>query len=177
MNLRSRLVAWLPVSVSAGALATLIMDLAMLAAARVGGASTSGPDRLGPGIIGRWAYGLLRGEWRHEDITREPSRRGELALGILTHYGTGIVLTQAYLVAARRVGGRPSVRHATGFGIASAALPLLVLFPSLGYGPFGLRSGDAARIDAIMLIGHVAFGMGIGWSVAFLGPRHPSTRA
>ena len=48
------------------------------------------------------------------------------------------------------------------FGVASAALPLLVLFPSLGYGPFGLRSGEAIRIDVTMLLGHVAFGVGIG---------------
>jgi hypothetical protein len=152
------------------------MDLAMLAAARLGG-SAPGPDRLGPGIIGRWALGLLRGDWRHADITREPARCGELSAGILTHYATGMALTQAYLLLARQLGGRMSLAGATAFGIASAALPLLVLFPSLGYGPFGLRSGDAARIDAIMLVGHIAFGIGIGCSVARLGEQRGSASA
>jgi hypothetical protein len=152
------------------------MDTAMLAAARASG-TASGPDRLGPDVIGRWAYGLLRGQWRHRDITREPPRRGEFALGILTHYATGIALTQAYLLATHRAGGRPSLRGATAFGIASAALPLLALFPSLGYGPFGLRSGYAASIDTIMLIGHVAFGIGIGLSVKRFGTGGASTKA
>jgi hypothetical protein len=51
-------------------------------------------------------------------------------------------------------------------------LPLLVLFPSLGYGSFGLRSGDAARVDRIMLLGHAAFGVGIGlWAPRFADRR------
>ena len=57
------------------------------------------------------------------------------------------------------------------FSIASAALPLLVLHPSLGYGWFGLRSG-AARLDRIMLIRHTAIGIGIGlWAPWFLARR------
>ncbi|MGD0123051.1 MAG: DUF2938 family protein [Candidatus Limnocylindrales bacterium] len=158
----------IPVAVPAGALATLTMDLAMVAAARYGrGVFTS--DRLGPDVIGRWAGGLLRGRWRHRDIGSEPAYPGELALGILTHYATGIVLTQAFLVLPRRGNGRPSFLGATGFGIATAALPLLVLYPSLGYGCFGLRSGEAARPNRIMLLGHTAFGIGIGlWSPYFV---------
>jgi hypothetical protein len=148
----------------------MTMDLAMLAAARFGGAAFSS-DRLGPDVIGRWASGLLHGEWRHRDITSEPPRRGELALGILTHYATGIILTQAYLLLARRWDPCASLLGATGFGVASAALPLLVLFPSLGYGWFGLHSGDAARVDRIMLLGHTAFGLGIGLSAPRFAKR------
>lgn len=113
-------------------------------------------------MTGRWAADLLRGRWRHGDIRSEPPRRGELALRLLTHYVTGIILTQAFLLLPRRGNGRPSVPAATAFGIATAALPLLVMFPSLGYGWFGLRSGDAARLGRIMLLGHTAFGVGIG---------------
>ena len=161
----------IPAGVPVGALATLTMDLAMVAAALYGrGAFTS--DRTGPDVIGRWAAGLLRGRWRHHDIRSEPTQRGELALGILTHYATGIVLTQAYLELSHRGNGRPSFLGATGYGIATAILPLLVLYPSLGYGWFGLRSGEAARIGRIMLLGHTAFGMGIGlWAPHFEGPR------
>ncbi|MGZ6266442.1 MAG: DUF2938 family protein, partial [Candidatus Limnocylindrales bacterium] len=125
-------------------------------------------DRLGPGVIGRWAADLVRGRWHHGDITSEPARRGELGLGILTHYGTGIILTQAFLLLPRRGNRRPSFPGGMAFGIATAALPLLVLFPSLGYGWFGIRSGDAARLERIMLLGHTAFGVGIGlWAPRF----------
>ena len=162
-----------PAGVPAGVLATITMDVAMVAAGRIGGRAFTS-DRLEVDVVGRWAADLMRGRWRHGDITREPARRGELALGLLTHYTTGIVLTQAFVLLPRRGKGRPSFRGGTAFGIATAALPLLVLFPSLGYGWFGLRSGDAARIDRIMLLGHTAFGVGIGMWAPRFDRRRPS---
>ncbi len=46
------------------------------------------------------------------------------------------------------------------------------MFPSMGYGWFGLRSGDAARLNRIMLLGHTAFGVGIGlWAPRFAERR------
>ena len=162
----------LPAGVPAGALATMTMDVAMVAAARYGrGAFTS--DRIGPDMIGRWAAGLLRGRWRHRDIRSEPAQPGELALGMLTHYATGIILTQAYLEMARLANGRPSFLGGTGYGIATAVFPLLILYPSMGYGWFGLRSGEAARIGRIMLLGHTAFGIGIGLSAPYFAGRRP----
>ena len=149
----------------------MTMDVAMVAAARFGGAAFRS-DRLGPDVIGRWAYGLSRGRWRHADIRSEPAPRGELALGILTHYATGIILTQAYLLLSRRSGARPSLLGATVFGIASAALPLLVLFPSLGYGWFGLRTGDAARMTGSCSSATRRSASGSGCRRArFAGPR------
>jgi len=50
----------------------------------------------------------------------------------------------------------------TVYGISTAVLPLLMMFPSMGYGRFGLRSGEAGRLNRIMLVGHIAFGVGIG---------------
>ena len=160
-----------PAGVAAGVLATITMDLAMVAASRFGGnAFTS--DRIGPDVTGRWAADLARGRWRHEDIRREPARLGELELGLLTHYLTGIILTQGFLLLPRRADARPSFAAGTAFGIATAVLPLLALFPSLGYGWFGLRSGDAARLNRIMLLGHTAFGVGIGlWAPRFTDRR------
>ena len=152
-------------------LATITMDVAMVAAGSLGGSAFTS-DRLGPDMIGRWADGLLRGRWRHDDIRSEPARRGELALGLLTHYGTGIVLTQAFLLLQRRGDGRPSLLGGTAYGIATSALPLFVMFPSMGYGFLGLQSGDAARLGRIMLLGHTAFGLGIGlWAPRFAEPR------
>ena len=156
-----------PAGVPAGVLATITMDGAMVTASLLGG-SAFNSDRLGPDMIGRWAAGLLRGRWRGGDIRGDLARRGELALGILTHYVTGISLTQAFLQLPRRGSGRPSFLGGTVFGIATAVLPLLIMFPSMGYGWFGLRSGEAARLNRIMLVGHIAFGVGIGlWAPRF----------
>lgn len=161
----------LPAGVPAGVLATITMDAAMVAAGSLGG-SIFASERLGLDMIGRWAGGLLRGRWRHDDIRRVPAQRGELGLGLLTHYGTGIVLTQAFLLLARRGSRRPGFVAGTVFGIATAVLPLLVMFPSMGYGWLGLRTGDAARLNRIMALGHVAFGVGIGlWAPRFAERR------
>ena len=150
-----------PAGVPAGTLATVAMDLAMVAASILGG-SAFRSDRLGPDMIGRWAAGLLRGRWRGADISREPAQRGELALGLATHYLTGVVLTQAFLLASPLWRGRQGFLAGTMYGISTAVLPLLMMFPSMGYGWFGLRSGEAGRLNRIMLVGHIAFGVGIG---------------
>ena len=150
-----------PAGVPAGVLATVVMDGAMVAASVLGG-SAFRSDRLGPEMIGRWAAGLLRGRWRRVDISREPAQRGELALGLATHYVTGVVLTQAFVLAPARWRGRRGFLAGTVYGISTAVLPLLIMFPSMGYGWFGLRSGEAGRLNRIMLVGHIAFGVGIG---------------
>lgn len=160
-------VAGLPV----GVLATVTMDAAMVLASRFGtGAFAS--DKIGLEVIGRWVGGLGRGRWRHADITAEPRQRGELAMGLATHYVTGIVLTQSYFLLLRRAGLRPDMAKATAFGLATGVLPLLFMFPSMGYGCCGLRSGDASRLVRVMLVGHTAFGVGIGlWSSLRSGGR------
>jgi len=142
-----------------GALATVTMDAAMVAAA-IGGREAFSSERLSPQIIGRWAAGLLRGRFRHEDVSREEPVPGELALGMATHYATGIALTGAFLLASGR--GRRTLTRAVGYGVATSVFPLFVMFPSMGYGPAATRSGEAGRMNRTMLVGHVAFGAGIG---------------
>jgi len=172
MGVRPTRLKRVPAAVPAGVLATVTMDVAMVAAERLGGSAFTS-SRLSPDMIGRWAADLARGRWRHEDITSEPAQRGEVWLGLLTHYSTGIILTQAFLLLPRRGNGRPSFPAATAFGIATGVLPLLVMFPSMGYGSFGIRSGEALRINRIMLLGHTAFGIGIGLGACLFAPRRP----
>jgi hypothetical protein len=174
MDVRPTRAIRVPAGVPGGVLATITMDVAMVAASILGG-TTFTSDRIGPDLIGRWAAGLLRGRWRSGDISREPAQRGEFALGLATHYVTGVVLTQAFLLAPRRWRGRRDVLAGTVYGIATAVLPLLVMFPSMGYGWSGLRSGEAGRLLVIMLVGHVAFGLGIGlWAPRFAERRSRS---
>ena len=78
------------------------------------------------------------------------------------HYLTGIVLTDAYLVLLGRGRLSPRVVTATVYGLATSVLPLLVLYPSMGYGCCGRRNADRARLVRIMVLGHAAFGVGIG---------------
>jgi hypothetical protein len=160
----------LPASIPVGALATITMDVAMVIASRVA-AGAFASDKMSLEAIGRWAGGLGRGRWRHADISAAPRLRGELALGLATHYLTGIVLTEAYFVLLRRSGLGPSPAKATAYGLATSVLPLLVLYPSMGYGCCARRSDDAASLVRLMLLGHTAFGAGIGLWAALLRGR------
>jgi hypothetical protein len=163
-----------PAGVPAGVLATIAMDVAMVAASGLGGSAFTS-DRLSPDMIGRWAAGLLRGRWRSGDISHEPAQRGELALGLATHYVTGVVLTQAFLLAPRRWRVGRSFLAGTAYGVSTAVLPLLVMFPSMGYGWAGFRSGEAGRLLRIMLVGHIAFGVGIGLCAPRFAERRPGS--
>ncbi len=131
----------------------------MLAAAAMGGDAFRS-ERLSPQIIGRWAAGLLRGRWRHEEISREEPIAGELLLGMATHYATGIALVEVLVFMAGRLPDRMSC--AVGYGVATSVFPLFLMFPSMGFGPAGIHSGEAARMIRVMLVGHVAYGAGIG---------------
>lgn len=127
-------------------------------------------EKLDVDLVGRLVGGLGRRPRRGEDITGLPAVRGEAALGLATHYLTGIALTQVYLATLHRVGVPPALVTATAFGVATAVLPLFIMFPSMGYGLAGRHSGDARRMSAVILLGHTAFGAGIG---LFTRPSRP----
>lgn len=151
----------LAADVAGGMVATVTMDVAMVLAALLA-PGVFASEKNSPEMIGRWAAGLCRGCGRHEDISAETPVRGELWTGLAAHYVTGITLTTGYLEAARRSGRRPGVGGATAYGLATSVLPLLLMYPSMGYGLGGRQSGDARRLVCSMLFGHAAFGAGIG---------------
>jgi hypothetical protein len=165
MGVQTRLLAGIP----AGVVATLTMDAAMVAASMIGGGAFAS-ERTDLGVIGRWAGGLLRGRWRHVDASREDPGTLDVPLGLATHYLTGIALTEAFVLAPWRRPA-PMFAAAVAYGVATSVFPLFVLFPSLGYGAAGLRSGEAARLARIMLVGHTAFGAGIGLGTALMVER------
>ena len=165
--------AAIPTSVSVGVLATVTMDAVFVAASRVGGEALTS-DKIGLELVGRWACDLARGQLRHGDIASEPARRGEAVAGLAVHYATGIALTRSYYAMLRRGSSGSSLPKASAFGAATALLPLLVMYPSWGLGPFALRSGEASRLVRIMLLGHTAFGAGIGLWTALLRRRAAS---
>ena len=69
MHLRPLRLADIPAGIPAGTLATLTMDVAMVAAAELGGPAFNS-DRVGPDMIGRWAANLARDNWRDTRLVR-----------------------------------------------------------------------------------------------------------
>ena len=148
--------------VAGGVVATVTMDAAMVLAARLAPAAFAS-DKIGPEMIGRWAAGLAPRPVAARGHLRRTPVRGELWIGLAAHYFTGII-ADAGLRRGRagRGGRRPGVPGGDRLRVATGVLPLLLMYPSMGYGCCGRRSGDARRVVCTMLLGHVAFGAGIG---------------
>ena len=161
MGTRIRSGADLAAGIAGGVVATVTMDAAMVLAARLA-PETFASDKNSPEMIGRWAAGLVprpraaRGHLGRDAGARRAVDRARRALRDRHHADA------VYLEAARRSGRRPGVAGATAYGVATGVLPLLLMYPSMGYGCCGRRSGDARRIVCSMLLGHAAFGAGIG---------------
>jgi len=161
-----------PPALPVGVLATITMDAAMIAAALIDRERFES-EKLAPEMIGRWVAAGCRGRWRHDDLGSAPPAAGETAIGMAAHYATGISLTYGYFLLLRVSGLRSGLGKASAFGAATALLPFLVMYPAWGYGAFGLRDDDAARLARVMLLGHTAFGVGIGVWAAALQRRRP----
>jgi hypothetical protein len=118
--------------------ATATMDLWLLLLQRLGVPS------LNFASIGRWAGHWRRGVWRHEAIAKAAPVKGELALGWLLHYTTGIAFA-ALLVGA--------------FGARWMDSPTLL--PAIGVGVASSRTPAPAKNRARSLANHTVFGLGL----------------
>lgn len=152
-----------------GGVGAALMDLTETLAVRLG--STSG---VRVALVGRWALGLLRGQWAHADIARSPARPGEVAAGWAFRYliGGGAVAL-LYAAGAHAAGiSTPGGQVAGGllFGAATSLLPWLVLLPAFGWGRFGRSGPRGSNAILASLVAHLPYGLGVGLVMA-LGAR------
>ncbi len=150
-----------------GIVGAVLMDITETFAARAG--LTSG---VSVSLVGRWALGLLRGQWAHADIARTPARPGEVPAGWAFHLlvgGGGVALCYAALLKA--VGWTRPAQHLWGglvFGVATSLLPWLLLLPAFGWGWFGRRGPRGSNALLASLVSHLPYGIGVG-AVTALG--------
>ena len=150
-----------------GIVGAVLMDVTETLAARVG--LRSG---VSVGLVGRWALGLLRGQWAHADIARSPERSGEVPTGWAFHFlvgGGGVALLYAAVVHA--AGFSAPTHHLWGgviFGVATSLLPWLLLLPAFGWGWFGRRGPRGSNALLASAVSHLPYGLGVG-SIMALG--------
>jgi hypothetical protein len=114
------------------------------------------------GLVGRWFAYMARGKFRHERIAAAPPVRGELALGWLAHYATGIAFAGVLLALFGLDWARaPSLAPALFVGVASVAAPFLLMQPGMGAGIAASRTPcpPVARIRSFLT--HAVFGAGL----------------
>ena len=144
-----------------GIVGAVLMDITETLAARVG--LTSG---VSVGLVGRWALGLLRGQWAHADIARSPARSDEVRTGWAFHLlvgGGGVALLYAAVVHA--LGITVPTHHLWGgviFGMATSLLPWLLLLPAFGWGWFGRRGPRGSNALLASAVSHIPYGLGVG---------------
>jgi hypothetical protein len=144
-----------------GIVGAVLMDITETLAARVG--LTSG---VSVGLVGRWALGLLRGQWAHADIARSPARSGEVRTGWAFHVlvgGGGVALLYPAVVHARDI--TVPTQHLWGgviFGMGTTLLPWLLLLPAFGWGWFGRRGPRGSNALLASAVSHIPYGLGVG---------------
>lgn len=146
----------------AGVLSTLGMDLGSLLAMKAGAPR---PPHLP--YIGRWFLYVLRGQFAHHTIVEAPGLSGEGVAGVIGHYFIGAALGIAFVVVGSAMPQR-TWTLGLSFGVLTCALPWLLMFPSMGFGAFGLHGPGGSRLVMLPIPGHLVFGMGLALWVTLL---------
>lgn len=136
--------------------ATAVMDVWLLLLQRLG------VPTLNFAMIGRWVGHWRHGVFSHPAIAKAAPVQGELALGWLVHYATGVAFA-ALLVAVEGTGWLrgPSPLPAVAVGMATVAAPWLVMQPAMGAGVAASKTPTPARNRARSLANHTVFGLGL----------------
>jgi hypothetical protein len=147
--------AWV-VAVAIGIAATAVMDLWLLAVARLGIPTTDWR------LVGRWVASMRQGRFAHASVAQAPAMRFELALGWLTHYAVGIAyaLMLVAFTGAQWL-AQPAVLPALAFGLASVVMPLFVMQPAMGAGFAAAKTATPWRNRLRALANHGVFGLGL----------------
>jgi hypothetical protein len=152
-------------SLCAGVAATFTMDLLGSASRRLG--LTAGAKG---SWVGRWYLGIPRGRFAHRDIAAAPERAGEERAALVGHYLIGVVLTVFYIFVARRLGVPPgSLVAALGYGLATCVFPWFLVYPALGFGPFGVTGRPELKLFTSSVANHLFYGLGLWWSANLFG--------
>lgn len=150
-----------------GIVGAIFMDITESLAARLG--LTSGVN---VALLGRWAVGLTRGQWRHANIIHSPPHSHEVQMGWIFHIlvgGGGVALIYAFLISSAEF--ILPVQHlwiGLAFGALTSLLPWLVLLPAFGWGWFGRHGPRGSNALLASTVSHVPYGLGIG-AVTALG--------
>lgn len=136
--------------------ATLVMDMWMLLmkALKV--------PTLNFAFVGRWVGHACQGQFTHRSIAQAAPVRGEVALGWIAHYVTGIVFA-LLLVGIEGVAWlqAPTLMPALVLGIATVAVPLCVIQPAMGAGFASSKTPTPGKNCLRSLISHAVFGVGL----------------
>jgi hypothetical protein len=113
-------------------------------------------------LVGRWFRYMPEGIFRHRSIAAAPGKTSECTVGWIAHYGVGAVLALALAALAPSTWLRqPTLLPALLFGVATVAIPFLVMQPCFGVGVASSRSPKPTQARLRSLMTHTVFGFGL----------------
>lgn len=148
-----------------GAGATVVMDMWMLLMKAIG------VPTLNFAFVGRWVGHACQGRFTHSSIGQAFPVRGEVALGWIAHYVTGVVfaLLLVWVKGADWLQA-PTFVPALVLGVVTVAVPLLVIQPAMGAGFASSKTPTPGQNCLRSLINHGVFGVGLylaAWVIAW----------
>jgi hypothetical protein len=122
-------------------------------------------------LLGRWLRHMPEGTFRHASIASAPKKSFECNVGWIAHYSIGAIFATVFVVLlAGEWLARPTLMPALLYGIATVAIPLFVMQPSLGLGVASSKAPNPLQARLKSLMTHTVFGVGL--YVCGLGVSH-----
>ena len=144
-------------AVALGIGATLVMDIWAALLKRLFGVPS-----LNYALVGRWILHMKDGRFRHNSIAAASPKTGELAVGWLFHYLTGVVFAFFFLMLRGQIWLRtPDVLSALLAGLITVSAPFFIMQPAFGAGVAASKTPQPRTARLRSLMAHSAFGLGL----------------
>lgn len=144
-------------AVALGVGATLVMDIWAALLKRVFKVPS-----LNYALVGRWILHMKDGRFQHNSIAAASPKAGELAVGWLFHYLTGVVFAFFFLVLRGQIWLRtPDVLSALVAGLMTVSAPFFIMQPAFGAGVAASKTPQPGTARLRSLMAHSSFGLGL----------------
>ena len=143
--------------VAASVLSTLTMDIA-------GGLLRSAGMTAGvpAGLVGKWIESSINGTVFLDDIRTSPGEPAPVHRFLFYHYIIGMLLTcTLYAIATMLKAGSVPWWLPVSYGIITTVLPLLLMFPAMGFGLLGSKGPPEYLLLKTAILNHLGFGFGL----------------
>jgi len=113
-------------------------------------------------LVGRWLGHMPAGTFKHANIGAAAPKPRECTVGWVAHYLIGAIFAVALLALAPAEWlQRPTLWPALVFGIATVAVPFLIMQPSFGFGIAASKTPNPRQARLKSLATHAVFGVGL----------------
>lgn len=113
-------------------------------------------------FVGRWLRYMPEGVFRHSSIAAAPQKPAECTVGWIALYAIGVIFALSLvLFASHRWLQEPTLLPAMILGLATVAIPFLVMQPSFGLGIAASKTPNPTQARLRSLMHHAVFGLGL----------------